>query len=172
MKFTKINQQSHGGPNKFISLKDGDSVNGIFRGEIHSFYHKWVNGKGAQANHDEPGAKIRFKANFVTMEDGKLVAKIFEFPQTVYNLLADVNEEYPLETTKVKLSRRGTGTDTTYSVLPLAKEPISPAMLRSIEEVSLNILDGQTQSKADKAPSSMPGWADKGDGDPGPELPF
>lgn len=173
MKFNKVSHQESGGPRKYIGLKDGESINGFFMGEIYSFYHLWENGKGREANPDEPKAKIRFRANFITMEDGKLVAKIFEFPQTVYNLLADVNSEYPLETTKVKLSRRGTGTETTYSILPLAKEPINPATLSAVQAVPLNILDSKSAPKAQPGPKkepSIPGWDE---GDPGPsELPF
>lgn len=131
------------GPNKFLKVDDGSSVNGVFRGEIYTFYNKWVNGKGMACGHDDPGAKPRYKLNFITMEQGKLVAKIFEFPQTVFNQLMDVNDVYPLETIKVKLSRRGTGTDTTYTILPLLNEPISPAMMKTIEEIELNILDGK-----------------------------
>lgn len=172
MKFNKTTQQEHSGPKKYVALKDGDSINGVFRGEIYSFYHLWENGKGRLASPDEPKAKIRFKANFVTMEDGKLVAKIFEFPQTVYNLLADVNEEYPLETTKVKISRRGTGTDTTYNILPLAKEPISPTMMSSIEAIPLNILDDKRVPGVpvvSQKSKELPGWDET---DPGSELPF
>ncbi len=164
MKFNK-QEVEHKGPGKFLKVGDGQSVNGIFRGEIFTFYNKWVNGKGTACHPDEPGAKARFKLNFVTYEEGKFVAKIFEFPQTVYNQLADIHEIYPLEKTKVRLSRRGTGTDTTYTILPLTNEPISPVTMSQVEGVSLHILDDKTQPK-------QSGAVNPATHDEGPELPF
>lgn len=169
MKFIRQQQETHKGPGKFLKVEDGGSVNGIFRGEIFTFYNKWVNGKGTVCHPDDPGAKPRFKLNFVTYEDGKFIAKIFEFPQTVYNQLADIAEVYPLEKTKVKVTRRGTGTDTVYNFIALTNEPISPVTMTQIEAVSLHVLDDKTQPKQSGVVKQ--GWADQ-PGDPGPELPF
>ena len=165
MKFNQKQEVSHSGSNKFLKVGDGQSVNGVFRGEIYTFYNKWVNGKGMTCSPDDPGAKPRFKLNFVTMEDGKFVAKIFEFPQTVYNLLSDINDVYPLDKTKVKVSRRGTGTDTTYNILPLVNEPISGTTLNQIESVALQVLDDKSPPRsAQQAKTPMPEAHD--------ELPF
>jgi hypothetical protein len=69
-----------------------------------------------------------------------LSAKVWEFGLTVYNQLAELSEDYDLETTKLKISRRGEGKNTIWSVIPLAKEKLTPAMLAEIEAVDLNIL--------------------------------
>ncbi len=177
MKFNqRTNTESaHSGPSKFLKLTDGQSIVGVFRGEIHSFYMKWVNGKSFTSSPDEPGAKVRFKLNFVTYENDVFVAKVFEFPQTVYNQLANKAEEFDLEKTKVRIMRKGIGTDTEYIFTALPKEPISPAMMKAIEETPLNILDGQQAPQAKPGPvksKGLPGWDET---DPGPDpdgLPF
>jgi hypothetical protein len=168
MKFDKTAAvQSGSGGEKFLKIKAGESVNGIFRGEIHHYFIKWVEGKSVQVSSDEPGAKIRFEANFVTMVDGRFVAKVFGFSQTVYNLLAEVNNEYDLEKTKVKISRRGEKLETEYSILPLLKEPIPPQIMKQIEAVTLNILDAKPQpvkeQKMEWSNEPLPEY---------PELPF
>jgi hypothetical protein len=168
MKFNKV-QEEFKGPSKFLKIPDGQSVNGVFRGEIHTFYNKWVNGKGQEVGPDEPGAKPRFKLNFVTYENGAFIAKIFEFPQTVYNQLADIHEVYPLDKTKVQITRRGTGTDTVYMILPLVapKDVLSPGLLQQIEAVQLNVLDASTQPGASNELKNL-----LGDPSPTGELPF
>ncbi len=173
MKFNKQADSGHKGPNKFLKIEDGKSINGIFRGEIHTFYNKWENGKGRECAPDEPGAKPRFKLNFVTYEDNAFKALIFEFPQTVYNQLADIHDVYPLDQTKVKVSRRGTGTDTVYMILPLVNEPISPATMKQIEAIDLHVLDtGSGPRVSGSISKAGPNW-DQMPSESGPdELPF
>lgn len=148
MKFTKREVQSgEKGSNLFLKLADGQSVTGVLRGENYEFYNKWINGKSQLTTADDPEGKSRFRANFVTVEDGRLTAKIWEFPLTVYNQLADIAEEYDLEKTKIKITRRGTGTDTVYMILPLLKEPISAKAIKEIEAVKLNILEHKPKNE-------------------------
>lgn len=177
MKFQKRDIQSGDGKNdKFLKLKDGESKNIILRGEVYEFWMKWVNGKSVTVQKQDPEAKSRFKINALIYEEGRFKATIWEFPVTVYNQLADVAAEYPLERTKIKLSRQGTGTDTVYHILPLVseKDKLSPQVLAQIEAVSLNILDTQHPSPSGKI---FPKDEDDGGfGDPPPEsydeIPF
>lgn len=143
MKFTKREMPTGNGNGAgiFMKFKDGESKNGVFRGEIYEFRQKWENGRSLLVATDDPEGKDRFRLNFVVFEDGQFKAKIFEFGLTVYNQLADIADEYDLETTKVKITRRGTGTDTTWTIMPLLKEPLSPATLGEIEAVPMNILE-------------------------------
>lgn len=168
MKFPrKAESSNNSGVEKFLSLKDNESITGVFRGEIHEYFMKWVEGKSVAAQMGEPGAKIRFELNFVTFKDGRFKALIWSFPQTVYNMLSSINEEYPLQTTKVKISRTGTGMDTEYHILPLLKEPLAGAALQHIEATELNILDKPRVHNASVPPENVP-W-------PGPEdseIPF
>lgn len=141
MQFKKREPIQSEGSSKFLKIADGESVKGVCRGDIHEHYIRWEGGRGIPTSDDDPEAKLRFRLNFIVHDGSKFVAKIWEFGLTVYNQLAEVNDEYPLEQTKIKVSRRGTGKDTTYNVLPVAKEPIGPATLKEIQAVPLNILE-------------------------------
>jgi hypothetical protein len=149
MKFTKrdMPERDDRGPGIFLKFKDGESKTGVCRGEVYEFFQVWENGKSQVVARDHADAKSRFRLNFVILEDGKFVPKIFEFGIVVYNLLAEISEEYDLEKTKVKITRRGTGTDTVYMVLPLLKEPISAKTMKEIEAVPLNILEHKERAK-------------------------
>lgn len=165
MKFTKRADELKG-PSNYLKIKDGDSISGVFRGEIYEFCVRWVNGKSEVVPPDTLGAKSRFKLNFIISENGKMVAKVWEFSHVVYSLLAEVNEEYPLETTKVKVLRKGSGMETEYYILPLLKEPLSASAIKSLAAIELNILD---KAPAAKAPvkNFAPGSDDFG---PDPEF--
>lgn len=151
MKFSKreVVQNESG---LFLKLKDGESVSGVFRGDIYEFHSKWTGNRSQLTTPDDPEGRARFRLNFVTKEDKKLVAKIWEFPVAVYNQLADIHEEYSLEETKIKITRRGTGTDTTYMILPLLKEKMSPAIMTEVLSVPLSILEHKEQPKDENGP--------------------
>lgn len=145
-------QESHG-PSNYLKLKDGESKIGVFRGEPYEFRIKWENNKSVVVEETDPNNFNRFKLNFITQENGVFVAKVWEFGLTVYDQLSEINTEYPLERTKVKVSRKGTGTDTTYNILPMLKEPIPPTTLAQIESVQLNMLDkAHSKPKTEETP--------------------
>lgn len=142
MKFTKREPKSDGNkPNLFLQLKNGESATGVLRGEIYEFFIKWVNGKSEQVRANDPEGKSRFKVNIVVNEEGKFVAKIWEFSFFVYNDLANIASEYDITKTKIKITRNGSGTETRYLILPLLKEPLGPKAMEQIEAVKLNILN-------------------------------
>lgn len=165
MKFTKREAVSKLDSSVYLRLKDGESKVGIFRGEIHEFYCKWVNKKPVVVGPDDPDGGVRFSANFVTQE---LTPMVWEFGITVYSQLADINEEYDLEKTMVKITRKGASqSDTTYTILPLLKTPLTAAQLAKIAAVPLNILE-KPVVKAEAPPP----WEES---DPGPDdtdMPF
>jgi hypothetical protein len=132
-----------GGSKLFLKLKDGESVQGVFRGDIKEFFIKWENGKSSEVAEGTEGASFRFRVNFLKKENQDFIAMVFEQGVTVYRLLSEINEEYPLESTVVKITRTGTGTDTTYSVLPLLKQALTYKDLQKIKSVKLNELTKQ-----------------------------
>lgn len=136
---------SEGGSSKsFLRLKDGESIVGCFRGEIHEFYAKWAGKRPTPCEVDEPGASFRFRVNFIYKENGALVSKIWEQGVTVYKTLADLNNEFPLDQTWVKISRSGSSKDdTTYTVLPIKQNEITAAQERQIKEVQLLSLENK-----------------------------
>ena len=163
MKFTKREIKSGGGGSeKYLRWQDGESKILILRGEPHEFYMKWVNGKSVMTGPTDPEGKSRFKINAIVSDNGNYSAKIWEFPLTVYNKLSDINLEYALETTAIKVTRQGTGTDTEYHLLPLLKVKIPNAL----DRIELNTLDTSKVPTPTQAPN---GWDEVPDHE---ELPF
>lgn len=123
----------------YLRIQDGQSVTGILRGELFEFWQKWPKGgmKEVFAS-PTPGASPRFKVNIVIQEDGEFVARVFEFGPRVYDQFSDASSELDLSKTKIKISRRGSEKNTTWSVIPLG--PIDARAIKSIEAVHLNTL--------------------------------
>lgn len=127
-----------GGGKNFLKLKDKESISGIFRGELKEFFVVWEKGgKAHEVAEGTPGAKFRFRVNFVIKEGAVYVPKILEQGLIVYKDLAEINKEYDLETTVIKITRNGMGTDTTYSLLPLLKQTLSKEAVKHLETLEL-----------------------------------
>lgn len=143
MRFQKREVGSQSGSDKFLKLQDGEPRTLCLQGEIYEFYVKWVNKKPIIVNENDPEGNLRFKVNAIVYEDGVFRAKIWEFPLTVYNQLADINSEYPLESIKIKVTRQGIAPNVNYHILPLLseKDRLTPALLEKIKAVELNLLD-------------------------------
>lgn len=135
-----------GGSKNFLKLKDKESVSGIFMGDLHEFYVEWEAGKSRVVPEGAPGAKFRFRVNFVVKEGSVYVPKIFEQGLTVYRDLAAIHEEYPLDSIVVKITRNGTGTDTTYNLLPLLKQAITKETAAHLKTIELLPLESQAKS--------------------------
>lgn len=150
MKFTEDPQTNNSG-GLFIKLKDGESVQCVLRGEPKVFYVQWENGKSSECSKGAKGAKFRFRINAIVNEDKKYVAKILEQGAVMYSDLKALNEEYPLEETLVKITRHGTGTDTTYTVMPTRQQP-DEKTLKLIELVELQSLESKEKGEKDFGP--------------------
>jgi hypothetical protein len=131
----------------YLKLKDQESVTGIFRGNTHEFFSVWENKKAIIVPEGTPGAKFRFRVNFVVKDGTTYVPRIFEQGQTVYEIMAELHEEYNLEQTVVKITRKGTELDTTYTLLPLLKHEISQETMNYLDHMDLLPLDGQKSQK-------------------------
>lgn len=171
MKFTKrtMEPREEGGGN-FLKLKDGDQVKVVFVGEIFEFYQSWPFG-GEKQIYDKPtaGACPRFKVNLALIENGKLTIKIWEFGLPIYIQLGDINEVYPLEKTKIQLTRRGEGKKTTYAILPLIKDAISYKLSVDIKGLKLNVLGQQPKTSTEQIENDTPWPTSENDSD---SVPF
>lgn len=151
MKFRKIDMPAKGesnGGGLFVKFKDGENKIGVLRGEIYEFRQKWENGKSLVVGPDDREGKLRFRANFVTKEDGELKVKILEFGVMLYSQLAEIADGYEMEKTAIRIKRTGTGTDTVYTAIPVPpKEQPNAAALKTIEALSLNMLEHKHQQK-------------------------
>lgn len=136
--------QAPSGSGHFLRLKDKETVRGVFVGDVHHFYTKWKNGKSLPCDEKDPEGNPRFKCNFVYHDEtqGQLVVKVWEFAYAVFEILKGINEDYPLEKTKLKITRNGTGTNTTYMVLPLVgeKEALTANQIAAINNMPLHDL--------------------------------
>lgn len=141
MQFRKDLPES--GSKNYLKLKDKESISGIFMGELHEFFILWENKKSREVTEGTPDAKFRFRVNFVTKEGAVYVPKIFEQGSIVYRQLAELHEEYDLEKTVVKITRNGTGTDTTYSLLPLLKQVVTKDVADHLKQIELLPLEGK-----------------------------
>lgn len=150
----------------YLKIKPGESVRGVFIGEIHTFYIKWTNGKSHLSVPNDPEARVRFKCNFALPDEaGNLTVKVWEFSFPVFSVIKQINEEYPLEQTKVKITRIGQGTETTHQILPLVgqKDVLTPQQLKALSTLSLHELD---KSKPKVSLGSEPPFDDS------EEIPF
>lgn len=156
MKF-KDRPQGLGFGKDLIKLKSGESVKGVFRGEITDFAVHWKNkrsllcaGDGCKhcADPDMEPAKWRFMVNFVMQENGAMVAKIFEQSGATYDTLKGLAKEYPITQTQMKVSRYGSGpNDTTYALLPLPRWQVEKALEKKLSEVKLHDLEKIIKAK-------------------------
>lgn len=146
-------KNSDEGGGSFLKIEDGQSVTGVFRGNVHKYYQLWPQG-GEKKVSDEPfpGAQLRFKANFVVYENKQFVAKIFDFVANTNNSLANLSKVCDVRKTKVMITRNGMGKKTTYTVLPVLNEPITEEQLKKIEAVELNLLNGTPMTAAEEKP--------------------
>lgn len=149
----KFKEKVSGGKN-FLRLKSGESVRGVFIGEPHEFKQHWINkkgvlckGEGCELCKEGPKSKFRFRINLIINENGAYVSKIFEQGYTVYDALRSLNEEWPLEDHLVKITRNGSGTDTSYAVVPQAQGKLSEERKKQIQDVKLHDLEGLKASE-------------------------
>lgn len=144
MKFQKFEHGSRDeSAGKYLKIKDGQAITAVLRGEIYTYFNKWDNGKSTIVIEGTPGAKTRFSVNAVVFEDGVFKSRIWDFGKPVYEQLAEINEMYALDMTKIKIKRTGTGLDTTYMIMPLLKDEdkLQPKHIAEIEAVELHTLD-------------------------------
>lgn len=112
------------GSGKYLKLKDGDEVRGVFRGDPYTYYAKWENKSLSWSKEEQPGYRFRFRINFVQKVNGEYVPKVLEQGPMVYRQMAELAEDWELESTVVKLKRRGEGLDTEYSLV-VTNDPVT-----------------------------------------------
>ena len=125
------------GSSLFIRLKDGDSIEGMFAGEPHTYYSKFKDKPEYTAWAD--GRSFKFRLNFITKnDDNELEAKILTGGSTISNAILDMKEEYGLDCI-FKIKRTGSGKDDTrYTIL--FKDKLKDGELAVYKSVKLNQL--------------------------------
>lgn len=124
------------GGGRFLKLKDGEKVVGVFVGEPVTLYKKYQD--KTEYSEWAPDRNFKFKLNFLIKENGVWVAKIFEQGKTVLHSIVAVKNKYGLECL-FEISRKGSGKDdTVYHIL--FEEKLSPGAKEEIKKVKLNDL--------------------------------
>lgn len=126
---------------------------GVFQGEPHIHYNHWDNfqkrsslcseTEDCQACATGDKKKFRFRLNMIVKADtgDHLVAKVLEGGWKLYNSLGELNNEFPLEQSYIKIKRTGkTMHDTVYTVLP-SKAQLTEVTMASMKRVELLPLD-------------------------------
>lgn len=144
------------GPSNYLKLKDGESVIGILRGEMHSFRMKWEGGQSIKLDEPDKSRHNRWKVNIAIEEGSDLVVKVFEYGVDLYDQFADIQDaskSKDITRFKIRISRRGTAMNTKYMAIPVVDDPISPSLRGKLEQVKLVILDNEKKKTEDAPPS-------------------
>jgi len=141
MKFPKEPKEGgEGGGLEYFKIKDGETIRGIFYGEPVDFQARWENGRTIVTNDSDPDGRFKFRINVIIREGNDYKAKVWEQGTRVYNTLKELNEDYPLDQTVVKIKREGNGKQTSYSILPDPKAPMTPQLREILAKVELHDL--------------------------------
>ncbi len=141
----------------YLKLKDKESAVGVFKGDLVEYYQ--IYGEGIVPP-GTPKAGFRFSVNFITKEGSSFVAKVFSQGRIAYNRLAHLHEEYDLEKTVVKITRKGSGKDDTEYYI----DPVPPKMQPSekgweiINAVSLVEIPDPYGEKKEAPPKDEAPW--------------
>ena len=98
------------GKGAFLSLKPAESAVGVFVGEPLMYQNHYKLGRCSEdrdCKHCIAGSKpsFRFEANFITIENGMWVCKVFASGVNAYNSICVLGEDYDLGTYKFRLTR-------------------------------------------------------------------
>lgn len=137
-----------GGGSTFVKLGDGDSITGVFRGTPLKFKSEWVGSETRRYPENHPLGGFRFQLNMVEKDTWE--AKVLEGGVMIYNQLVELQEEgYKLTDTWLKVKRNGTGTNTTYTVLPIKDAALTEEQTNKVESIKLNELKVKYNSTDD-----------------------
>lgn len=153
MKFKPVSEDAR----SFVKLEAEKSIQGVFRGEPYDFRAHYLDRRGIKCTGENcelclagNKSKFRFRINFITKQDDKYVAKVFEQGLTVYKQMSALQGGgYDLERSVVKITRHGSGLDTEYSIIPIANGSLTPEKEKEVAAVELNSLDHQTPSETE-----------------------
>lgn len=131
MNFPEI--ESQGSTKSFVKVGDGNSVIGVFKGDPEIFYQVFENGKYKVVPKSDASGVFRFSINFITKEDGKLVAKLFQGNWHDLKALKALHDEFNLEETYVKVSQTGERQNKRMSFMPMTKQKPDQALFKAVE---------------------------------------
>jgi hypothetical protein len=182
MQFKSNEQLGVNSQDTFLKLKDREHANGVFRGNPFEFKQHWIanrsypcKGNGCEHCAKQVKSTFRFRLNFVLKDPSSpqgYVAKVFEQGLSVYESLRALAESgYNLEKTIVKISRNGTGQNTSYTIVPLPN-PLQPQSEQFISQVKLHDLTNFSEQNNTNVPNGNEPPADHFGYPPMDDIPF
>jgi hypothetical protein len=141
MRFDTPEKEPSNGKN-FLKIGDGKSVVGVFRGDIHTYYQVFENGRYRVVPSTDANGKFAFKINFICKDNGSLVAKIFQGNYYDYQALRELHDEYDLEKVYTQISQTGERQTKRISFLPKIKQKPDEKQLATILLHDLGPKDG------------------------------
>jgi hypothetical protein len=140
----------------FLKFKDGDSHTGVVCGQPFATEEHWSEAQNKSVPHTGPGCTecqysgkkptLRVKLNFYT--GGAMT--ILQASGTTFASLLAVGKKFPLTEHAVEISRKGTGLDTRYTVMP-EPEKISAELRAEIDATPLHEFGASTPAEQPKA---------------------
>jgi hypothetical protein len=146
MKFKDLNSNTI--TKNILKLKAGESVRGVFRGDLVDFRQHWVNNRSSictgNATCELCGAgeksSFRFQVNIIVKENASYVAKVFEQGRSIYEILSSLHADFPLEKNWIKITRNGEGKNTSYTITPVPNSQLSAEDEKQVAAIKLNDL--------------------------------
>lgn len=130
-----MRESSSKGGGVFISLKDGDSVKGVFMGNSVSFWNSFETKTSYEFKPSDTKVTPRHRLNFLVNTDGAWTAKIFEFGNRVRDALYEATNEYGKDAV-FKIKRSGTTKDDTVYHIHF-QEKMDRTELKDVELLDL-----------------------------------
>lgn len=158
MKFKDLTNNSS---KNLLKLKAGEEIRGVFRGDPVDYRQHWHQNRGVicpgrhkceLCNAGEKSA-FRFRINFIVNENGAYVAKVFEQGRAVYEALKALHTDYNLEKHQMKIKRLGSGTETTYNILPVPNGNVTDELEKKLSAIPVNPLSEATEEGEDEEES-------------------
>lgn len=133
MSWEDMDSARQNAPSIFIRLKDGDSVEGVFRGDPHTFFFRF----GDKSEHPDfvEGSTWRFRINLFVREGDEIKPKIFEGGARLRDMILDHKDLCGLDCW-FKIMRKGSGmNDTRYMMIKT--RDVETAELEEMSKIEL-----------------------------------
>lgn len=138
--------------NRYVKLGEGEKIVGVFAGEPLEFMNNFkakAQYPIGQSSYPE-GTGRRFKINFLVPAQDKFIPLVFEGSSktaiVIETVVSKFGKDYLYE-----ITRTGSGTKTTYSVLP--ERSLKPEELEAVKGVTLVPLTIKSSDASDTYPS-------------------
>lgn len=146
----------------YIKIADGESVEGVFRGDPYLFYSDFNSKKESEFAFGD--AKFRFRINFLVYdkETDTFIPKILERGSLFAEQIFVAKDEYGLDCV-YKITRKGSGLKTVHNLL--FKKPLTKDQIDKISSTKLLDLHKKSNGNGSAQPKHLDDAPPHGDED-------